>query len=223
MRVSHRFVIIVALFLTCLITANIMAVKLINVAGLTLPAAIIIFPISYIIGDVLTEVYGYKIARRVIWLGFLCNLIVVLAFWIGKLLPSAPVWEGQKAYEVILGFTPRLLTGSFIAYLGGEFANSIILSRMKIKTKGRFLWSRTIGSTLVGQGIDSSLFILIAFTGVIPLYIIGNMILTHWLVKVSYEIVATPFTYIVVNYLKKKESLDTFDNDVNLNPLLITE
>lgn len=223
MRVSHRFVIIVALFLTCLITANIMAVKLIPIAGRTLPAAIIIFPISYIIGDVLTEVYGYKIARRVIWLGFLCNLIVVLAFWIGKLLPSAPVWEGQEAYEVILGFTPRLLTGSFIAYLGGEFANSIILSRMKIKTKGRFLWSRTIGSTIVGQGIDSSLFILIAFTGVIPLSIIGNMILIHWLVKVSYEIVATPFTYLVVNYLKKKESLDTFDDDVNFNPLLITE
>lgn len=200
-----------------------MAVKLIPIAGRTLPAAIIIFPISYIIGDVLTEVYGYKIARRVIWLGFLCNLIVVLAFWIGKLLPSAPVWEGQEAYEVILGFTPRLLTGSFIAYLGGEFANSIILSRMKIKTKGRFLWSRTIGSTIVGQGIDSSLFILIAFTGVIPLSIIGNMILIHWLVKVSYEIVATPFTYLVVNYLKKKESLDTFDDDVNFNPLLITE
>lgn len=223
MRVTHRFVIIVALFLTCLITANIMAVKLITIAGLTLPAAIIIFPVSYIIGDVLTEVYGYKMARRVIWLGFLCNLIVVIAFWIGKLLPSATVWKGEEAYEIILGFTPRLLTGSFVAYLGGEFANSFILAKMKIKTRGRFLWSRTIGSTLVGQGIDSSFFILIAFIGVIPLSIIGNMILTHWLVKVSYEIIATPFTYLVVNYLKKKESIDTFDNDVNFNPILITE
>ena len=223
MRVSHRFVIVVALFVTNLIAANIMAVKLVNISGLTLPAAIIIFPLSYIIGDVLTEVYGYKMARRVIWLGFLCNLIVVIAFWIGKLLPSASIWEGQEAYEIILGFTPRLLIGSFIAYLGGEFANSIILAKMKIRTKGRYLWARTIGSTIVGQGIDASIFILVAFIGTIPLPVIGNIILMHWLVKVSYEVVATPFTYRVVNYLKKKEAIDTFDYEVNFNPLLITE
>ncbi|MCX6012249.1 MAG: queuosine precursor transporter, partial [Chloroflexi bacterium] len=121
------------------------------------------------------------------------------------------------------GFTPRLLIGSFFAYLGGEFANSIILAKMKIRTKGRYLWARTIGSTIVGQGIDASIFILVAFIGTIPLPVIGNIILMHWLVKVSYEVVATPFTYRVVNYLKKKEAIDTFDYEVNFNPLLITE
>lgn len=151
MKVSHSFVVVVVLFVTCLITANIMAVKLVSIAGLMLPAAIIIFPLSYIIGDILTEVYGYRMARRVIWLGFLCNLIAVIVFWIGGILPAAPIWEGQAAYELVLGYSWRLLLASFVAYLMGEFSNSIILAKMKIRTNGRFLWARTIGSTVVGQ------------------------------------------------------------------------
>jgi hypothetical protein len=222
MVISNRFLVVAGVFIACLITANIIAVKLISIGGLILPAAIIIFPISYIFGDILTEVYGYRWARRVIWLGFFCNLIAVLAIWLGGLLPAAPVWGGQQAYESILGYAPRLLIASFIAYLVGEFANSFILAKMKIRTKGRWLWTRTIGSTIVGQGLDATVFIIIAFVGTQPWGILGIIILTHWLVKTGYEVLATPFTYVVVNYLKKKESIDTYDYDTNFNPFLVT-
>ncbi len=222
MVVSHRFVVVAGAFITCLIIANIIAVKLISIGGLILPAAIIIFPVSYIFGDILTEVYGYRWARRVIWLGFFCNLLAVLAIWLGGLLPSAPVCGSQQAYETILGYAPRLLIASFIAYLVGEFANSFILAKMKIRTKGRWLWTRTIGSTIIGQGLDSTLFIIVAFAGTQPWGILGTMILTHWLVKTGYEALATPFTYAVVNYLKKKEGIDTYDYDTSFNPFLVT-
>jgi len=219
MIVSYRFLAVVALFITSLITANIIIAKQISVFGLVLPAAIIIFPLSYIIGDVLTEVYGYQQARRVIWLGFACNLITVVAIWVGGLLPAATVFEAQAAYERILGNTPRFLLASFLAYLAGEFANSFVLAKMKIKTKGRWLWARTIGSTLVGQGIDTVIVLTIGFVGVLPLSVLGVMILSHWLVKTAYEVLATPFTYLVISYLKRKEGLDAYDRDVDFNPL----
>jgi len=221
MTVSHRFVVVAALFVTCLITANIIVVKQISIGGIILPAAIIIFPLSYIIGDVLTEVYGYQQARRVIWLGFLCNLIVVLAIWVGGKLPPAPVFEAQGAYERVLGSTPRFLLASFVAYLAGEFTNSLVLAKMKIITKGRWLWTRTIGSTLVGQGVDTLVFLTIAFVGVLPLSVVGIMILSHWLVKSVYEVIATPLTYAVVGYLKRKEGIDVYDYGVNFNPLSV--
>jgi uncharacterized integral membrane protein (TIGR00697 family) len=221
MTVSHRFVVVAALFVTCLITANIIIVKQISIAGIVLPAAIIIFPLSYIIGDVLTEVYGYQQARRIIWLGFLCNLVAVVAIWIAKILPPAPVFEAQRAYERILGSTPRFLLASFVAYLAGEFTNSIVLSKMKIWTRGRWLWTRTIGSTLVGQGVDTVVVLTIAFAGVLPAVVLGTMILSHWLTKVVYEIIATPFTYLVVSYLKNKEKVDVYDYGVDFNPLKI--
>ena len=165
---SYWFVIIVAFFVTALITANITAVKLIGLFGLAIDAGTIIFPISYIFGDVLTEVYGYRRARQVIWLGFFCNLLAVGAIVLGGALPAAPFWENQQAYETILGYAPRLLFASFCAYLVGEFANSYVLAKMKIATNGRWLWSRTIGSTLVGQGLDSAIFVVLAFSGTIP-------------------------------------------------------
>jgi uncharacterized integral membrane protein (TIGR00697 family) len=221
-RFSQRFVVIAAIFITCLITANIIAVKLITIGWLNLPAAIIIFPLSYIFGDILTEVYGYRTARRVIWLGFFCNLIAVIAIWLGGLLPPASVWEHQEAYETILGYVPRLLAASLIAYLVGEFVNSFILAKMKIKTRGRWLWTRTIGSTIVGQGLDSLVFITIAFAGTQSWWFLGNVILTHWLVKTGYEMVATPFTYAVVNYLKRKEGIDTYDYDTKFNPFRVS-
>ncbi len=219
MTVSYRFVVVATLFVTCLITANIIIVKQISIGNLVLPAAIIIFPLSYIFGDILTEVYGFQQARRIIWLGFLCNLVAVVAIWVGKLLPSAPVFEAQQAYERILGSTPRFLVASFVAYLAGEFANSFVLAKMKVKTKGRWLWMRTIGSTLVGQGVDTFIVLSIAFLGVLPLSVLGIMILSHWLLKTVYEVLATPFTYIVVNYLKKKEGIDVYDYTTNFNPL----
>jgi len=221
MNVTHRFVIITAIFITCLITANIIAVKPISFGGM--PAAIVIFPLSYIIGDILTEVYGYRLARRVIWLGFFCNLIAVIAIWVGQKLPPASVWGGQEAYENILGYIPQILVASFIAYLVGEFSNSFVLAKMKIKTKGRWLWMRTIGSSIIGQGLDAAIFITIAYIGRFNLSFIGTAILTHWLVKTGYETVATPFTYVVVNYLKRKETIDTFDYETNFNPFLISD
>ena len=220
---SQWFILVIAVFITCLITANITAVKLVGVFGLVLPAAVIIFPISYIFGDVLTEVYGYRQARRVIWLGFLCNLIAVVAIWVGQVLPAASFWDGQAAYERILGYTPRLLVASFLAYLVGEFANSFVLAKMKIVTNGRWLWTRTIGSTLVGQGLDSLVFITLAFVGTIPLAGLASAIVTQWLAKSVYEAVVTPLTYRVVNFLKRQEGLDVYDRDTWFNPFLVTE
>ena len=220
---SPYFVIITAIFVTCLITANITAVKLIDLFGLVLPAGIIIFPLSYITGDVLTEVYGYSRARKVIWLGFFCNFIAVVAIWIGQILPAASFWDGQEAYTRILGFTPRILASSFLAYLVGEFANSFVLAKLKISTGGRWLWLRTIGSTLVGQGLDSLIFITLAFVGTISPSALLLAIVTQWLAKSIYEAAATPLTYAVVNFLKRKEKMDYYDHDTRFNPLLFSQ
>jgi len=222
-RYSHWFLLIASIFITCLITSNIIAVKLVNIFGLVLPAGIIIFPISYIFGDVLTEVYGYHQARRVIWLGFFCNLIAVVAIWLGQILPAASFWEGQVAYERILGYTPRLLGASFLAYLVGEFTNSFVMAKMKIATNGRWLWTRTIGSTLVGQGLDSLVFVTLAFIGTIPLAVLVSAIVFQWFSKSAYEAIITPLTYVAVNFLKKREGLDVFDTDTRFNPLLFGE
>jgi uncharacterized integral membrane protein (TIGR00697 family) len=221
MSASHRLVIFIALFITCLITANVIAVKIISLGPFLLPAAIFVFPLSYIFGDVLTEVYGYRLARRVIWLGFLCNLIFVFFAWVGQLLPAASFWEGQEAYQRILGYTPRLLAASFLGYLVGEFANSFILARMKIMTQGRWLWSRTIGSTVIGQGLDTAIFITVAFIGT-PAFL-PIIILYHWLAKTLIEVLATPITYVMVNWMKRKEAIDTYDYETNLNPFLISD
>jgi len=221
MNVSYRLVIISAIFVTSLITANVIAIKIISLGPVILPAAIFVFPLSYIFGDVLTEVYGYRLTRKVIWLGFICNLIFVIFVWMGQILPPAPFWEGQKAYERILGYTPRLLAASFFGYLAGEFANSFILAKMKILTRGRWLWSRTIGSTIVGQGLDTAIFITLAFIGT-PSFV-SIMILYHWLAKTLIEAIATPLTYTIVNFLKKKEAIDTYDYKTNFNPFLISD
>ena len=218
-KYSVWFVVIVALFVTCLITANITAIKLIHVFGLVLPAAVLIFPISYIIGDVLTEVYGYRQARKVIWLGFLCNLIFVVFAWVGQILPPAPFWEGQAAYRSILGYTPRLLVASICGYLVGEFANSFVLARMKVLTQGRWLWTRTIGSTIVGEGLDSAIFITLAFIGT-PSFL-PVMIVYHWLTKTAIETIATPATYAIVSSLKRREGIDFYDYETRYNPFTI--
>jgi len=228
MPTQRRLPLIAAVFVTSLIIANIIAVKIITLGPLILSAAILIFPLSYIFGDILTEVYGYARARRVIWIGFGCNLLAVLAIWLSIKLSPAPFWKigtfestqaSQQAYQAIFGFTPRLLAASFIAYLVGEFLNSFVLAKMKIATGGRHLWLRTIGSTLVGQLADSGVFISLAFYGTIPPGALGGLIVTQWLVKSAYEALATPFTYLAVNYLKRKEREDFFDRETNFNPL----
>jgi uncharacterized integral membrane protein (TIGR00697 family) len=221
MKISYRLVLIIAAFITCLITANIIAVKVISLGPFTLPAAIFVFPISYIFGDILTEVYGYRLARRVIWLGFACNLIFVFFAWIGQILPSASFWGSQAAYESILGYTPRLLAASICGYLVGEFVNSYIMARMKILTKGHWLWSRTIGSTIFGEGFDTAIFITLAFIGTGAT--VPTMILTHWIAKVLIEVIFTPATYAIVGWLKHKEGVDTYDYRTKYNPFTLSE
>lgn len=221
-RAYKYYDLIAIFFVVALITANIIAVKLVDLGGFILPAAVIIFPISYIIGDVLTEVYGYRLARRVIWLGFAGNLFMVIAIWLGGRLPAASFWGDQAAYDTILGFTPRLLFASFIAYLAGEFLNSFVLAKMKIATNGRWLWSRTITSTLVGQLVDSALFISLAFAAILPPAEIIRLVITQWLFKSIYEAVATPFTYWVVNALKRAENEDFYDRETDFNPLKLS-
>ena len=220
-RFSSFFVAVVALFVTCLIISNVIAVKLAMVQGMVLPAGIIIFPVSYLLADVLTEVYGYRAARRVLWLGFFCNLLAVAAIWIGGLLPAAPFWDGQAAYDQILGATPRILLASFAAYLVGEFANTMIMSKLKVAMAGRHLWARAIASTLVGQGLDSMVFIAIAFSGMMPLPILLGTIVTQWLIKSAYEALATPLTYAMVGYLKRREGIDTYDRGISFNPFAL--
>jgi uncharacterized integral membrane protein (TIGR00697 family) len=221
MKISYRLVIIITVYVTCLITANVIGVKIIGIGRFNLPAAIFVFPLSYIFGDILTEVYGYRLARRVIWLGFTCNLIFVFFAWIGQLLPAASFWGDQEAYKSILGFAPRLLAASFCGYLVGEFANSFVLSRMKVLTGGRWLWSRTIGSTIIGEGLDTAIFITLAFIGTTSFAPV--MILNHWVAKVLIEVAFTPVTYVIVNRLKQKEGINVYDSKTRYNPLFIME
>ena len=228
-RSSYRFFpLVTAVFVTTLVISNIIAVKLVSIFGLVLPAAVILFPVAYIFGDILTEVYGYARARQVIWTGFFCNLLAVIAIWIAGLLPAASFWTAgpfdtpqtaQAAYQAILGFSARLLGASFAAYLVGEFLNAYVLAKLKVRTAGRFLWVRTIGSTLVGEGADSAIFISLAFWGILPGTAILTAILSQWLFKVTYEALATPFTYLVVNTLKRLEQEDYYDRDTDFNPI----
>jgi uncharacterized integral membrane protein (TIGR00697 family) len=221
MNSSYRIVVIAALFITCLITANIIAVKVISFGPVIMPAAIIVFPIEYIFGDILTEVYGYRWARRVIWLGFVCNLLFVFFAWAGMIMPPASFWPGQEAYAATLGYTWRLLAASFVGYLVGEFVNSFVLAKMKLLTRGRWLWMRTTGSTIIGQGLDTALFIPLAYAGTASFA--PMMILYHWLFKVGIEAAATPATYAIVGYLKKKEGIDTYDYGTRFNPFAVTD
>jgi uncharacterized integral membrane protein (TIGR00697 family) len=201
--------VIAAFFITALVVSNIIAVKLVEISGRVFPAGLVIFPLSYILGDVLTEVYGFKAARAVIWLGFACNLLALAAIQIAILLPAAPFYEHQQAYEDVLGTTWRIFVASLTAYLVGELANAYVLARMKSATRGRFLWSRTIGSTIVGEGLDSAIFVTIAFAGTGGDLL--NPILTTWAIKVGYETIATPLTYAIVGYLKRAEGVDVYD------------
>jgi hypothetical protein len=223
LRSSPYLLVLTGLFVTCLITANILAVKLVVAGPLIVPAGIVIFPLSYLFGDILTEVYGYAVTRRVIWLGFACNLVAVIAIAIAGAAPAAPFWHNQAAYDSILGGTPRLLAASFAAYLLGEFCNSFVLAKLKIATKGRWLWTRTIGSTVVGQGLDSAVFVTLAFVGALATGNLVTTILSQWLLKTVYEVVATPLTYAVVNHLKRVEGLDTYDYHTNFSPLAVAD
>jgi len=210
---------VAALFVATLVASNIIAVKVADVGPLTVPAAIVIFPLAYLFGDVLTEVWGYATARMVIWTGFAANIVAVCFIAIAVAVPSSPAYPNGGAYSAILGMTPRIVIASLVAYLCGEFLNSFVLAKLKIATRGRMLWTRTIGSTLLGQGVDTVIFISIAFAGVLPFPVLRTVIRDQWLLKVMYEIAATPLTYAVVTWLKRREGVDAYDRATNFNPL----
>jgi uncharacterized integral membrane protein (TIGR00697 family) len=228
MKSTRFFPLVTAVFVTALIVSNIIAVKQIQIGPFKLTAALLIFSISYIFGDVLTEVYGYARARRVIWIGFGCNLLAVVAFVTAGMLPASPTWvlpgflspqASQSAFDAVLGYTPLILAASLAAYLIGEFLNSFVLAKMKLWTAGRFLWMRTIGSTFVAQAADTGIFVgILAVGGLVAPGDLGAIILGEWLSKTAYEVLATPVTYQVVNWLKRKENEDHFDRDTDFTP-----
>jgi uncharacterized integral membrane protein (TIGR00697 family) len=208
MRYSWRFVVVAGFFVTALVVSNIIAVKLVEMSGRIFPAGLVIFPLSYLLGDVLTEVYGIRLARRVIWLGFACNLLALGAIQAAIHLPALDP-EFQVQFEAVLGTTWRLFLASLAAYIVGELANAYVLAYMKGATGGRWLWTRTIGSTIVGEGLDSLIFVTIAFAGTGAG--LANPIVTTWLIKVGWETLATPITYWIVGYLKRTEGVDVYD------------
>lgn len=221
--ITGHFLALVAVFVACLVVSNVIAGKIVEFGVLNLSAALIVFPITYILGDILTEVYGFRRARQVIWLGFLGNLVAVGAILVAIELPAAGFYEHQAAYETILGQTPRILAASLVAYLVGEFVNSYVLAKMKLWTEGRHLWTRTIGSTVIGQGFDTTIFTILAFAGVFPVEAILVIVATEWAIKCGYEAAMTPITYGVVGWLKRADGIDVYDRDTRFNPFAVAE
>jgi uncharacterized integral membrane protein (TIGR00697 family) len=205
-------------FVSVVLVSSITASKLISFGPFTFTAGIIIFPLAYIFGDTLTEVYGYAKARRIVWMGFAANLFMSVVIAIAVILPPAQGWELQEQFAAVLGQVPRIVFASLIAYICGEFANSYVLAKMKLWTEGKHLWTRTIGSTIVGEGIDTVIFVVVAFWGLLPGSLILTTIISAYIFKVAYEIIATPLTYIVVGWLKRAEGVDHYDRTTNFNP-----
>ncbi|MGZ8360431.1 MAG: queuosine precursor transporter [Allosphingosinicella sp.] len=215
---------VMAAFVTVLLLSNVLGAG--KVAVIDLPyfgiwpfgAGILFFPVSYVIGDVLTEVYGYARARRCIWAGFGALLFMAFMAWVVVALPPAATWTGQAAYEQVFGQVPRIVFASMVAFWFGEFVNSYVLARMKILTRGRLLWTRTIGSTVAGQGVDSLIFYPLAFYGVWDDSTLLTVLLTQWALKVGWEALLTPVTYGVVGFLKRREGIDVFDEGTDFTP-----
>jgi queuosine precursor transporter len=214
------FTLVTGIFVAVLLISNVASSKIVLFGPFTFDGGTILFPISYIFGDILTEVYGYRKSRQVIWIGFFCALLMTAIFAIVGFLPSAPGWENQNAYMQILGTTPRIVAGSLIAYFAGEFSNSFILAKMKVFTRGRWLFSRTIGSTIVGEGVDTLFFVTIAFMGTLPGSTVQSILISNYIFKVVFEVLATPLTYAIVGYLKRSEKSDVYDYQTNFNPFV---
>ena len=205
-------------FVAVLIVSNIVAPKLVAIGDLRISAALALFPITYIFGDVFTEVYGYAASRRAIWAGFGASILMAAISAFAIALPPAPGWTGQDKYVAVLGVVPRAVAGSLLAYWCGEFANSFVMAKMKLATQGRHLWMRTIGSTVVGQLVDTTIVIIAIFAGNVDWPTIFTLIVSGYVFKVIYEAIMTPFTYLVVNFLKRAEGIDTFDAGTDFNP-----
>lgn len=212
---------ITAAFVAVLLISNVASTKIVAFGPLSFDGGTLLFPLAYIFGDVLTEVYGYARSRRVIWTGFFWLVMAALVFAIVDWLPPAGDWPNQDAFSAILGQTPRIVAASLMAYFAGEFANSFVLAKMKIATEGRWLWTRTIGSTLVGEGIDTVVFVLVAFYGVLPNELLWAVLVSNYIFKVGVEVLFTPVTYRVVAFLKRAEREDYYDVDTDFNPFAV--
>jgi len=211
---------LINIFVVVLIVSNLIAPKLVPLGKLRISAAQLLFPITYIFGDIFTEVYGYSASRRAIWTGFMASIIMtafgLFAIW----LPAAPEFKDQAAYETIFGVVPRNVAASLLAYCAGEFANSLTVAKMKLWTEGKYLWTRTVGSTVIGQAVDTTIVILVIFWGQ-PLSELANLIFSGYVFKVTYEVLATPLTYVIVNSLKRAEGVNFFDRGTNFNPFAL--
>lgn len=221
-KVYRYYDFVMAAFVTVLLCSNLIgASKVCTVFGWTFGAGVLFFPISYIFGDILTEVYGYARSRRVVWAGFAAMIFASIFCWVILAMPAAKNWTHQSAYETVFGGTPRIVLASLVAYFGGEFSNSFILAKMKIITQGKLLWARTIGSTVVGEGVDSLIFYPLAFYGLWSTEMVMQVMLSNYLIKTLWEVLMTPITYKVVGFLKRAEDEDYFDRKTNFNPFIL--
>ena len=220
-RVYRYYDLIMASFVAVLLISNVASTKILVLGPFTFDGGTILFPISYIFGDILTEVYGYARSRRVIWVGFAANLLMALVFALVGALPPAEGWEHQQAYEAILGITPRIVAASLVAYFAGSFSNSWVMAKRKVLTSGRWLWTRTIASTLVGQGIDTALFVVLAFYGILPTALLTSIVISNYVFKCALEATVTPITYQVVNGLKRAENEDYYDIETDMTPFSV--
>ena len=221
--VSVLFMLAGILFAICLLISNILATKIILIGSWAAPAGVLIFPIAYIINDVIVEVWGYRKARLIIWSGFAVNILAVLFFTLAIVIPAAPFWHNQEAFNTILGSTPRIIAASLMAYLTGSFLNAIVMSKVKVLMKGKNFSVRAIFSTLVGETADSMIFIFVVFAGNLPFNLLIGMIFTQACLKTVYEILILPLTIVVVKWVKKVEGCDTYDKSVSYNPFLISQ
>ena len=222
-RRSFRYLdLITATFVAVLIISNVASSKILDLGPFTFDGGTLLFPISYIFGDILTEVYGYKRSRRVIWFGFGGAALMAIVFSVVGALPPAEGWLHQEAYQTILGMTPRIVIASLGAYFCGEFANSWVLAKMKILTQGRHLWTRTIASTLVGEGVDTLLFVVLAFAGTLPRDLLVSVIVSNYVFKCGLEALLTPVTYRIVNGLKRSENEDYYDYGTDFSPFKVS-
>ncbi|MDG2003176.1 MAG: queuosine precursor transporter [Novosphingobium sp.] len=223
-RHFRYFDFVMAGFVAILLLSNLIgAAKLSTVAGFTFGAGILFFPVSYVLGDVLTEVYGYAHARRCIWAGFVAMIFMAFMSYVVVAMPPADSWDGQSAYESVFGLVPRIVAASMLAFWAGEFVNSFVMAKMKIWTKGRMLWSRTIGSTVFGQAVDSAIFYPVAFLGIWDTRDVLLVMVTNWALKVAWEAVLTPATYVVVGWLKRHEGVDVYDEGTDFSPFAKTD
>jgi uncharacterized integral membrane protein (TIGR00697 family) len=214
----RHYHLLVNIFVIVLLVSNLVAGKICRIGPFTVSGAQLLFPVTYIFGDIFTEVYGYAGSRRAIWVGFLASVLLAAMGIAVVALPPAPEWHDQEAFAKVFGFVPRIVVASLAAYWAGEFTNSLVMAKMKLRTGGRHLWMRTIGSTVVGQAVDTGLFMVLIFAGIQPVGTILQLIVSGYFGKVAYEALATPVTYAVVNALKRSEGVDVFDRGIDFSP-----